>query len=183
MRAKLALLGFFFFASQALAAAKISEIKVSLDGGRVLATFGLRDAFSRRLNERLESGLPTSIVYQIELDRDRKRWWDQRIDDATLEVVAMYDAVDRSYTVHFKLDDKLVESRTVRDRKAVEEAMTTIERLPVFAVSDLPRDDRVLLKIQAETGSRNILSVIPVAIKTDWKESPKFRAPRQGPAS
>ena len=179
MRAKLALLGFFLLASQALAAAKISEIKVSLDGGRVQATFALRDAFSRRLNERLESGLPTAIVYQIELDRDRKRWWDQRLAGATLEVIATYDAVARAYTVHYKLDDKLIESRTVRDKKAVEEAMTMIERLPVFAVSDLPQDGRVLLKIQAETGSRTLLSFIPVAIKTDWKESPKFRAPRQ----
>src|SRR3954447_25681079 len=114
MRAKLALLGFFFLASQALADARISDIKVELDGGRVLATFTLRDAFDRRLSARVDSGLPTPIVYQIELDRDRKRWWDHRLKDATLEVVALYDAVARSYTVHYKLDDKLVESKTLR---------------------------------------------------------------------
>ena len=180
MRAKLALLAFFFFASQALAEAKISEIKVELDGGRVLATFALHDAFDHRLSERVDSGLPTPIIYQIELARDRKRWWDQKLKDATLEVVALYDAVGRSYTVHYKLDDKLIESKTLRDRKALEEAMTVIDRLPVFQVSDLPQGgERVLLKIQAETGSRTLLSFIPVAINTEWKESPKFRAPRQ----
>jgi hypothetical protein len=179
MRAKLALLGFFFLASQALADARISDIKVELDGGRVLATFTLRDAFDRRLSARVDSGLPTPIVYQIELDRDRKRWWDHRLKDATLEVVAMYDAVARSYTVHYKLDDKLVESKTLRDRKALEEAMTVIDRLPVFNVADVPKDARVLIKIQAETGSRTLLSFIPVAIKTEWKESPKFHVPGQ----
>ncbi|MEA2600607.1 MAG: hypothetical protein QOF89_1599 [Acidobacteriota bacterium] len=179
MRAKLALLGFFFLASQALADARISDIKVELDGGRVLATFTLRDAFDRRLSARVDSGLPTPIVYQIELDRDRKRWWDHRLKDATLEVVALYDAVARSYTVHYKLDDKLVESKTLRDRKALEEAMTVIDRLPVFNVADVPKDARVLIKIQAETGSRTLLSFIPVAIKTEWKESPKFHVPGQ----
>ncbi len=179
MRAKLALLGFFFFVSQALADAKISEIKVTLDGERVLASFALQDAFDRRLSERVDSGLPTSILYQIELDRDRKRWWDQKLRDVTLEVVAMYDAVARSYTVHYKLNDKLIESKTLRDRQALQEAMTVIDRLPVFEVANIPREGRSLLKIQAETGSRTLLSFIPVSIKTDWKESPKFRAPRR----
>jgi len=35
MRAKLALLGFFLFASQAFAEAKISDIKVALDGAQI----------------------------------------------------------------------------------------------------------------------------------------------------
>ena len=179
MRAKLALLGFFFLVSQALADAKISEIKVTLDGDRVLASFALQDAFDHRLSERVDSGLPTSILYRIELDRDRKRWWDQKLRDVTLEVVALYDAVARSYTVHYKLNDKLVESKTVRDRQALQEAMAVIDRLPVFEVENLPKEGRALLKIQAETGSSTLLSFIPVSLKTDWKESPKFRAPKR----
>lgn len=179
MRAKLALLGFFFLVSQALADAKISEIKVTLDGERVLATFALQEAFDHRLSERVDSGLPTSILYQIELDHDRKRLWDQKLRDVTLEVVAMYDAVARSYTIHYKLNDKLIESRTVRDRQALQQAMTVIDRLPVFEVENIPSEGRSLLKIQAETGSRTLLSFIPVSIKTNWKESPKFRAPQR----
>lgn len=178
MKAKLALLGFFFFVSQALADAKISEIKVTLDGERVLATFALQNAFDHRLAERVDSGLPTSILYRIELDRDRKRWWDQKLQDVTFEIMAIYDAVARSYTVHFKLNDKLVESKTVRDRPALEEAMTMIDRLPVFEVANIPKQGRALLKVQAEIGSRTLLSLIPVSIKTNWKESPKFRAPK-----
>lgn len=177
MRAKLTLLLFFFLASQAAADAKISEIKVNLDGERVLTTFTLRDAFDRRLAERVDSGLPTSILYRFELARDRRRWWDQKMKGNTLEVVAMHDAVARAYTVHFKLDGKLIESRTVRERKALEEAMTVVENLPVFSVAGLPHDWRLLVKVQAEMGSRTVLSFIPVTINTDWKESSKFRAP------
>ena len=177
MRAKLTLLLFFFLASQARADAKISEIKVNLDGERVLTTFTLRDAFDRRLAERVDSGLPTSILYRFELARDRKRWWDQKMKGNTLEVVTLYDAVARAYTVHFKLDGKLIESRTVRERKALEEAMTVVENLPVFSVAGLPHDWRLVVKVQAEMGSRTVLSFIPVTIHTDWKDSPKFRAP------
>ena len=79
MRAKLALLGFFLFASQAVAEARISPIRIDLDGGRVLASFTLRNAFNHRFSERVDSGLPTSILYRFVLDRDRKRWWDQQL--------------------------------------------------------------------------------------------------------
>jgi len=179
MRARLAFLLFFLIASQARADAKISDIRIELDGGRVLTSFTLRGAFDRRLSERVESGLPTSILYRFELARDRKRWWDQKIDDNTLEVVAVYDAVARAYTVHHKLDGKLIESRTVRERQELEAAMTVIQQLPVFSLEGLAREGRLLVKVQAEMGSRTMLSFIPVSINTDWKESPKFRVPRQ----
>ena len=177
MRAKLALLCFFLFASQALADAEISEIKIGLDGDRVLTTFTLTGAFDQRFSERVDSGLPTSILYRLELFRDRKRWWDQRLRESTFEVVATYDAVARAYTVHYKLNDKLIESRTVRERKALEEAMTRVESLPAFSVAGLPHEWRLLVKAEAELGSRTILSLIPVTISTDWRESPKFRPP------
>jgi hypothetical protein len=157
--------------------ARISPIKVAVDGDRLLAAFALRDGFDRRLRGRIESGLPTSILYRIELHRDRKRWYDQRLQENTLEVTARYDAVARVYNVHFKLDDKLVASRTVHDLKAVEEAMTQIGPLPVFQLSGISPRWRLLLKIQGEMGSRTVLSFIPVTISTDWKDSPKFNLP------
>ena len=177
MRAKIALLCFFLFATQAFADAEISEIRIGLDGDRVLTAFTLGGAFDRRFAERVDSGLPTSILYRLQLFRDRKRWWDQRLRESTFEVVATYDAVARAYAVHYKLNDKLIESRTVRERKALEEAMTRVERLPAFSVAGLPREWRLLVKVEAELGSRTVLSLIPVTISTPWRESPKFRPP------
>jgi len=176
--ATLALAGVLLLAPQARAAGpRISPIQVAVDGDRLLAAFALRDGFDDRLRKRIESGLPTSILYVVELHRDRKRWYDLRLQENTLEVTTMYDAVARAYNVHFKLDGKLIESRTVHDLKAAQEAMTEIGPVPVFQITGLPHEWRLLLKVRAETGSRNLLSLIPVTIGTDWKESPKFRVP------
>lgn len=178
MKPFLALLFLLLAASGARADdARISDIQVSLDGGRALAAFTLRDAFDGKMVRRLDSGLPTSILYRLELHRDRKRWYDRRLEASTLEVVAVYDAVARTYSIHFKLDDKLIDSRTVRDRQEAEAAMTRIGPLPVFDLAGLPRRGRLLIKVQAELGSRNLLSFIPVTIATDWKDSPKFNPP------
>lgn len=157
--------------------AHISPIQISVDSGRVLAAFALRNGFDEKLRKRIESGLPTSILYRIELDHDRKRWSDQWLSENTLEVTAIYDAVARVYNVHFKLDGKLIESRTVHDLQAVEEAMTLIGPVPVVTLTGIPHGWRLLLKIKAEMGSRTLLAVIPATIGTDWEESPKFRVP------
>lgn len=169
-----ALLGLLLLAPQAAADARISALQVSLDGNRVLVSLTLAGAFDRRLSRRVDSGLPTSILYELELHRDRKHWYDRRLDEATLEVLAVHDAVARTYTVHYKLGGELVESRTVREREALEAAMTRIERVPVFTLDRASRR-RLLIKARAEIGARTLLSFIPVAIHTDWRDSNKFR--------
>jgi len=175
MRALPAFLGLLLLASQARADAKISDLRAALDGERVLASFALEGGLDRRLSQRIDSGLPTTILYEIELHKDRKRWYDNRLDRATLEAVAVHDAVARTYTVHLKLDGELIESRTVRDREALDAAMTRIDGVPVFTLGEgIPRG-RLLIKVRAELGSRTILSFIPAAIRTEWRDSNKFR--------
>ncbi len=175
---------FVLLASGAAAEARIEELVVTVEGHQVLARWELRGAFDRKLRERVESGLPTPIVFRIELQRDRKRWYDRQLAATTLEVVALYDAVTREFTVNSKLDGELIESRTVRDLPALAEALTRLGPLPVFSLAELPRGRyRLLVKIKAELGSRTILSLIPVTIDTDWAESRKFRLPPALPPS
>lgn len=168
---------FFAFAPAAGADARIADLGVSLDGLQVKVSVALEGAFDRRLAERLDSGLPTAILYRFELHKDRKRWYDRRLKEATLEAVAMYDAVERQYNLHWKLDGKLVESRAVHDRRALEEAMTHVQGMPVLSLEGLPRGWRLLVKTRAELGSRTILLLIPATITTEWADSRKFRAP------
>lgn len=182
MRSAIVVLWLLTFAASAAADdPRILGLHVAFEGDRVLASFSLQSAFDRRLSSRLESGLPTSILYRLELHRDRKRWYDRRLQENTLEMVAVYDAVARTYTVHFKLDDKLIESRTLRERQEVQEAMTRIGPLPVFSLDQVPeRRGRILIKVRAELGSRTFLSFIPATIATDWAESNKLRLPSGG---
>jgi hypothetical protein len=178
MRATLALLIALAFASQARAQARLTDFQVALDGSQVLASLTLGHAFDRHFFARVDSGLPTTILYRFELDLDRRNWWDPRLRSATLEVRTVYDAVSRLYSVNFRLDDKLIESRTLHDRRMLEAAMTRIERLPVFSLNGIHERRRLLLRARAELGSRNLLSFIPVLVTTDWVESAKFRPPQ-----
>jgi hypothetical protein len=178
MRATVPLLCLFFLlllASDAQAAAEISDFKVTVDGGRAMVSLKLERAFTSRLWERVDSGLPTSITYRFLLEKDRKRWYDTRLQESTFEVLATYDAVGRQYAINYKLDGKLVESRTVHDPQSLATAMTRIDALPLFTLERLPRQWRLLIKARAELGAKTVLAMIPVSITTEWTESRKFR--------
>jgi Domain of unknown function (DUF4390) len=159
-------------------AAELRDLAPTLAEGQVQVSFQLAGAFDQETFDRVESGLPTTFTYQVELLRDRKRWWNDQLADATLEVVAMYNAVSKEYLVNFKRDGNLVESRLARSREELEAAMTRFERVPLFAVTDLKGDagSRFVLKARAELGSKTWLSFIPVHVNTDWTQSRKFRA-------
>jgi hypothetical protein len=164
-------------AAPASAEPRIADIKTGFEGRRVLMTFRLLDGFDAVLRERIQSGLPTGIVYEMELLRDRKHWWDQGVAESNLQVVAMWNAVTREYLVNFKLDGKLIESRQLRGVAELEEALTHVENLPVFEIGETEPDTRFLVAIRAELGSSTILSIIPTHRRTDWNESRKFRPP------
>jgi hypothetical protein len=69
--------------------AAVRDLSIALDGVQVLATFRLADGFSAELRQRIESGLPTGFRFEIELLRDRKRWWDRPLKTSSLQLVAM----------------------------------------------------------------------------------------------
>ncbi|MBZ0112687.1 MAG: DUF4390 domain-containing protein [Thermoanaerobaculia bacterium] len=153
----------------------VPRVNVIDNTAQVSVTF--EGAFSPELVERIESGLPTGFTYDFELMRDRKHWWDAHLETSTLEVAAMYNAVSREYLVNFKLDGKLIESRLSRSLAELESSMTRVERLPLFALDDVPPHTRLLVRARVRLGSRTLFSLIPTRVETDWQESSKFFTP------
>jgi hypothetical protein len=162
---------------------RLSRPLVAPNGSHLLVTLALEDGFGAPVRERIQSGLATTFDYEIELRRDRKRWFDARVAAAGLQVTAMYNALTREYLVNFKLDGRLIESRSVRDEAALEAAMTRIARLPAFPLQIVPRGVRVLVRARALLGEGTWLGVIPSRDGTGWRESGKLRVPAPAAAT
>ena len=163
-----ALLSATGFASAAQAA-EIVDLMIDRDGARLLVSFQLVGGFDDSVRRKIESGLPTGFIYQIKLERVRKWWLNGTIENAQLEVFAMYNAITREYLVNFKHDGKLIDSRTVRSLEAAENAMSIVHALPAFEVEELP-DARMVLRVRAVLGSKNFLGLFPTTLATDWAE-------------
>lgn len=156
--------------------ARIADLQVIQEGAQIKASFQLVDAFGPDFLERIQSGLPTELVYRIRLEKARRWWFDNTIERSALQVVVMYNAVTREYLVNFKHEGRLIDSRVVQEVEELERTMTIFHALPVFNFQDSPPTGRLTLGVRAELGSRNILLLIPTKIHTEWAESGRFRA-------
>jgi hypothetical protein len=159
-------------------AAAIRDLSISAAGTQILVSFRLEHAFAPELDRRLESGLPTGWVYELELLRDRKRWSDEELDSTRLEVVAMFNAVTLEYLINTKQDGKLIASRTVRERAALEQAMTEFQALPAFSLQGGSPRERYLVRARVELSPGSVLGFIPVRRTTAWVDSNKVRIRR-----
>lgn len=153
---------------------RVRDLSISLEAGQVMVSFRLDGGLGPELAQRLESGLPTGLVYELDLARDR-RWFDDSIDTTRLEVVAMFNAVTREYLVNTKVEGHLIDSRTLRDASDLERALTRFTALPAFTLPpDAPRA-RYLVRARVELGTGQVLGFIPFLRTSEWVESNKVR--------
>jgi hypothetical protein len=163
--------------------ARVTGLTLAAEDQELVVGFNLVDLFGAELQERLDSGLPTSVVYEIELLR-RRTWFDKTLARGRLRMIAMWNALTREYLLNVKLDGELIESRVLRDRQELWQAMTRVERLELFDLRERPRDERLQLRVRAELGTTTTFLFIPRVVHTDWATSPTFRpADLPAPAS
>jgi len=158
-------------ASPLLAKGRLTTPIVTLDGNQITATFRLEEAFDDQLVRRIESGLPSGFEFKFRLVRTHARWFDNTLQETDLQVLAMYNAVNREYLVNFKQNGKLTGSRMVRDLEELEAAMTRFENLVVFSIDPQLAEPRLVVRLRAVLGSHNILAFIPTKTTSEWVEA------------
>ena len=165
----------FLASAQGAEKPTVRDLQVSIQSRQVEISFQLEGGLTDELFERIQTGLPSGFTFDFVLFRDHKRWFDSKLDSASLQVVAMYNAVTREYIVNFKQDGRLVDSRVARDRDDLERIMTRFEGVHVFTLGDLNPKRRLLIRARADLGSKTLLGLIPTKVATEWVRSRKFR--------
>jgi hypothetical protein len=179
----LALAFFPFLVAASLAAApapKIENLTATTENGKVSVRFSLAGAFTNgEMVEALQSGLPTSFTYVVEIFRDRPNWFDDGIARARIEVICTFNSVTREYLLNYRRDDRLVRSETFSDLAALERGMTTVEEMDLF---DIGRSKPYKLKVRAKADLMRgwLMYVIPWEVSTRWRETRVRSAPAPG---
>ena len=163
-----------FLVAVTLAAApapKIENLAATAENGKVSVRFSLVGAFANgEMIEALQSGLPTSFTYVVEIFRDRPNWFDDGIARARMEVICTFNSVTREYLLNYRRDDRLVRSETFSDLAALERSMTTVEEMDLF---DIGRRKPYKLKVRAKADLMRgwLMYVIPWEVSTRWRET------------
>lgn len=168
------LLGVLLFGLVAAAKASpdphIEDLTAVANGSQVTVRFSMADAFANEETaQALQSGLPTSFTYVIEIFRDRPNWFDEGISRSRVEVIATFNSVTREYLLNYRRDRRLVRSETFTDVAALQKRMTTIDEPDLFDIGDR-RPYKIKVRVRADLRRGWLLYLIPWEVSTRWRE-------------
>lgn len=149
---------------------KIENLTATAANGRVSIRFNLAGAFAHgEVVEGLQSGVPTSFTYVVEIFRDRPNWFDDGLAASRIEVICTFNSVTREYLLNYRRDNRLVRSETFTDLAALERAMTSISEADFF---DIGRRKPYKLKVRVKADLMRgwLMYVIPWQVSTGWRE-------------
>jgi len=134
----------------------------------------LSPALPEDVLQRLASGLPTTVAWEMRLFVFRNLWFDGLKDERRYAVTATYRPVTSDYAVERRLDARLLDTRVVPTREEAAAALAKVPSLPSFTMGDHLLGKRLLVRVRCLYGSGVALGVIPTSAETAWTRSGVF---------
>jgi hypothetical protein len=148
---------------------KIDALSAQALNRQVSVRFTMGHAFDREQTiQALQSGVPTNLVYVVEIYRDRPNWFDEGIARSRIEVIATFNSLTREYLLNYRRDHKLVRSETFNNLQSLERAMTNIDEPALFDIGSRPLY-KLKVRVKADLMRGWLLYVIPWEISTRWR--------------
>ena len=161
---------FFIAIAAAAADPRIDNLSAAAHNGKVSIHFSLADAFQNgEMVQALQSGLPTSFTYEVEIFRDRPNWFDESLGRSRIEVICTLNSVTREYLLNYRRDRKLVRSETYSDLATLQNRMTTLDELDLFDIGDR-RPYKLKVRVRADLMRSWRFYVVPWEVTTRWRE-------------
>ena len=151
-------------------APRIDRLTAVAANGQVSIHFAMTRAFDDpETVEAIQSGVPTSFTYVVEIYRDRPNWFDEGIARSRIQVIATYNSVTREYLLNYRRDHRLIRSETFSDLPTLEHRMTSIDEPSLFDIGNR-RPYKIKVRVKADLRRGWLLYFIPWEISTRWKE-------------
>jgi len=162
---------FLLAATLSAAEPKIADLTASSSRGLVTVRFTLQDAFDdSQLIKGLQSGIPTSFTYVVEIFRDRPNWFDEGLGRSRIDVIATFNSRTQEYLLNYRRDRRLVRSETFSDLPALKRRMTTVEEPDLFDIGKR-RPYKVKVRVKADVMRGWLMYVVPWEVSTRWREA------------
>ncbi|MEW6594915.1 MAG: DUF4390 domain-containing protein [Thermodesulfobacteriota bacterium] len=161
-------------AAEAARQATIDEVIVTNSSREVLLYLAVRNAFTPEMEKGVQSGIPVTFTFYVELYRHRSGWLDQKVVIRSFEHILTYDTLKDEYRIVYgEHNGKTVIVKTMAQAR---ELMAQVNGFVLSPLSALMADAEYTLKIKARLAEKTLpLSfhyVIPFwslwDFETDW---------------
>ncbi len=134
----------------------------------------LSPALPEYVLQRLASGLPTTVTWELRLFSFRNLWFDGLKDERRYAVTATFRPVSSDYAVERRLDARLIDTRVVPTREEAASALAKVPGLAFFTMGDHLLGKKLLVRVRCLYGSGVALGVVPTSAETSWVRSGIF---------
>jgi hypothetical protein len=122
--------------------------------GQILVSFDLVNGLTRELRQAIDSGLPATITYVVELRRPEALWFDGTVASATVTATVRFDNLTRQHQLSRTIDGRGEEPRVTEDEDEVRHWLTKFDRLPLFTTTQLEANAVYYVKVRAHARPR-----------------------------
>lgn len=116
--------------------------------GLLLVSFELTDGMTEDVRDAIQSGLSTTISYEIDVSRG-SAWFDRTIASVTITASVRFDNLTRRYQMSRTLDGRVEDVRPTESQEDVRRWMTRFERIPVSATAALEANGEYYVSVRA----------------------------------
>jgi len=148
----------------------VDLVPVIRDNG-VLVSFRVEDAFDDDIAHDIETGLPVTFRYNIELKQVRAMWFDEKLSFRRILTTVAYDNLTQRYSLTRAVDGEIDHTEIVADVSAMQRFMTTFDSLKLFDVSRMSGNEDYYLRVSGVMKQGNLLLLIPWDTGTGWHEA------------
>ena len=152
----------------------ISGVSTWVAGRDLHVETRLSPALPEDVLQRLASGLPTTVTWDLRLFVFRNLWFDGLKDERFYAVTATYRPVTSDYVVERRLDARLLDTKIVSRRDEAAAALAKVPGLPLFVMGDHLLGKKLLVRVRCLYGSGVALGVVPTSAETAWVRSGIF---------
>ncbi|MFQ5700776.1 MAG: DUF4390 domain-containing protein [Acidobacteriota bacterium] len=167
------------FAPWVLTPAVASSEDVSVAGLRVDTTshdiyvsFEVKGAFTEEIRERIDSGLPVTFQYDMEVSRRRAFWFDKTLVRKKITTTVSYDTLTRQYSLSKKMNGEVAETSVAVNDPDMMRWMTHLDRIRLGDPTALGAigKDSLYVRVKSRLQRKFLFFFIPSSLETGWEK-------------
>ncbi len=128
--------------------AKISDFMVTAGKRDVLVYFKVKDCFTRKMEEAILAGIPTTFTFLLELFQERNLWFDKKVVSGETRHTIKYDTVKKVFHVTFNENGR--QPLEFTDFNAAKRAMEEVNAAAIAPLSQMEKGGRYYVRVKAK---------------------------------
>lgn len=138
---------FFFSAEARSEEARIADVVVSRTPSLSI-TFSVKGAFTKEMDEAIQSGIPTTFNFIVEVNRVRNAWFDETLSETRFSHTVKYDSLKEEYEI--SVDEMGMKSIRTKDPNEMKALMSVVTSVDIKSSTPLVKGERYEFMVKAE---------------------------------